>query len=111
MLRDQARAANKRNNAQTNTQVEDNSTNANKRHKTDNGLQNQNKQGEQTRKKKEAREERACPYCLVMPYPHRYSECPDKKAVQAKKAEQRAKKDVQIARLSITSGKAEDITE
>ncbi|KNC77406.1 hypothetical protein SARC_10131 [Sphaeroforma arctica JP610] len=45
MLRDQARAANKRNNAQTNMQVEDNSTNANKRHNTDNGAHNQNKQG------------------------------------------------------------------
>ncbi|KNC70830.1 hypothetical protein SARC_16641, partial [Sphaeroforma arctica JP610] len=36
MLRDQERAANRRNNAQTNTQVEDSSTNANKRLKTDN---------------------------------------------------------------------------
>ncbi|KNC85519.1 hypothetical protein SARC_02320 [Sphaeroforma arctica JP610] len=45
MLRDQARAANKRNSAQTNRQVVDNSTNANKRHTPDDGAHNQNKQG------------------------------------------------------------------
>ncbi|KNC79639.1 hypothetical protein SARC_07975 [Sphaeroforma arctica JP610] len=86
MLRDQARAANKRNNTQTNTQVENKSTNANKRRKTDNGAHNQNRQRGQTQKKKGAREERTCPYCQVMPSPHRYSECPEKKANQAKKA-------------------------
>ncbi|KNC78741.1 hypothetical protein SARC_08836 [Sphaeroforma arctica JP610] len=69
MLRDQTRTANKRNNAQTTTPAEDNSTNANKR------------------------------------------ECPEKKANQATKTEQRAKKDIQIAKLSITSGKVEDITD
>ncbi|KNC86876.1 hypothetical protein SARC_00971 [Sphaeroforma arctica JP610] len=111
ILRDQVRTANKRNNAQTNTQVEDNSTNANKWHKPDNGTYNHNKQGGHTQKKKGAREECACPYCLAMPSPHRFSECPNKKANQAKKAEEQAKKDVKIARLSITSGNVEDITE
>ncbi|KNC86423.1 hypothetical protein SARC_01429 [Sphaeroforma arctica JP610] len=111
MLRDQTRAANKRNNAQTNAQVEDYSTNANKRHKPDDGAHHQHRQGGQTQKKKGAREECACPCCQKMPSPHRYSECPEKKTNQAKKAEQRAKKDVQIARLSITSDKVEDITE
>ncbi|KNC71524.1 hypothetical protein SARC_15935, partial [Sphaeroforma arctica JP610] len=58
-----------------------------------------------------AREERACLYCLAMPSPHRFSECSKKKANQTKKAEEQTKKDVQIARLSITSGKVEVITE
>ncbi|KNC81368.1 hypothetical protein SARC_06312 [Sphaeroforma arctica JP610] len=40
-----------------------------------------------------------------------FCECLEKKANQAKKAAQQAKKDVQIARLSITSGKVDDITE
>ncbi|KNC83147.1 hypothetical protein SARC_04598 [Sphaeroforma arctica JP610] len=72
MLRDQARAANnanKRNNTQANTQVEDNFMNANKRHKTDNGTHNQHKQGGQTQKQKGAREERACP-TVMNRHPH-----------------------------------------
>ncbi|KNC80832.1 hypothetical protein SARC_06814 [Sphaeroforma arctica JP610] len=76
----------------------------------DSGAHIQNKQGGQTEKKKGAREERVCPYCLVLPSPHRYSECNKKKANQARKAEERVEKDVQIARLSITSGKVEVIT-
>ncbi|KNC87440.1 hypothetical protein SARC_00423 [Sphaeroforma arctica JP610] len=103
MLRDQARAANNANqinNTQANTQVEDNSMNANKRHKTGNGTHNQHKHGGQTQKRKEH-----------VKSVHRYSESPEKKANQAKKALQQAKKDVQIARSSITSGKVEDITE
>ncbi|KNC82647.1 hypothetical protein SARC_05068 [Sphaeroforma arctica JP610] len=94
-------------------QAENSTTNANKRYKPDNGAPNQNKPVGQAQEKKEAREERPCPYCLVMPAPHRYSKCPNnnKKVNEAKQAEERAKKDVQIARLSITSGKVEEITE
>ncbi|KNC84190.1 hypothetical protein SARC_03580 [Sphaeroforma arctica JP610] len=98
MLRYQVRAANKRNNAQTTTPAEANTTNANKRYKTDNGANDHHPTWEQAQEKKGAREERACPYCL-------------KKANQVKQAEHQAKKDVQIARISITSGKVEDITE
>ncbi|KNC80833.1 hypothetical protein SARC_06815 [Sphaeroforma arctica JP610] len=43
ILRDQLRAQNKRNNAQTNLQAENSTTNANKRYKPDNGAPNQNK--------------------------------------------------------------------
>ncbi|KNC84798.1 hypothetical protein SARC_03006 [Sphaeroforma arctica JP610] len=65
----------------------------------------------QTQEKKGAREERTCPYCKEMPVPHRFSQCPMKASNQAKQVEEQVKKDVQIAKLSITSGKIEDITE
>ncbi|KNC77785.1 hypothetical protein SARC_09766 [Sphaeroforma arctica JP610] len=81
MLRDQVRAANKRNNAQTTTPAEANTTNANNDIKQTMVQTTTILQGD--------------------------SKCPKKK----EQAKERAKKDVQIARLSIASGKVEDITE
>ncbi|KNC83328.1 hypothetical protein SARC_04423 [Sphaeroforma arctica JP610] len=111
MLREQLRVHNKRQNAQTTIQDENSTTTVHKWYKPDNGAPNQNKPVVQAQEKKGAREERACPYCLVMLAPHRFSKCLKKKLNQAKQAEERAKKDVQIARLSITSDNVEDITE
>ncbi|KNC87292.1 hypothetical protein SARC_00619 [Sphaeroforma arctica JP610] len=82
-----------------------------KRHKPDNGVPKQTKPIRQPQENKGAREERACPYCKVIPAPHRFSQCPMKPSSQAKQAEERVKHVVHIARLSNTSGKVEHITE
>ncbi|KNC80259.1 hypothetical protein SARC_07382 [Sphaeroforma arctica JP610] len=52
---------------------------------------------------------RACTYSEVSPAPHRFSQCSMKASNQAKKAEERVKNDVQVARMSITSRKVEEI--
>ncbi|KNC83840.1 hypothetical protein SARC_03922 [Sphaeroforma arctica JP610] len=103
----------KRHNAQATNhgQAQSRTTTTNKRHKPDNGVPNQTKPTGQTQEKKGAREKRACLYCKEMPAPHRFSLCPKKATNQAKQADEQVKKDVQIARLSITSGKVDGVTE
>ncbi|KNC85493.1 hypothetical protein SARC_02330 [Sphaeroforma arctica JP610] len=82
-------------------------TAAAKRHKPNNGTRRQTRAAGQPHKKKRA-QIRACPYCKVSA-PHRFSQCPMKASDQNKKAEERIKNDMQVARLSITSGKVEDM--
>ncbi|KNC84711.1 hypothetical protein SARC_03085 [Sphaeroforma arctica JP610] len=109
MLREQLRVQNKRQNTQTINHVERGTTATNKRHKPANGPFNQTKPTGQAQEKKGSREERPCPYCKVMPASHRFSLCPNKASNQVKQAEERVKKDVQIARLSITTGKVKTL--
>ncbi|KNC84965.1 hypothetical protein SARC_02820 [Sphaeroforma arctica JP610] len=97
--------------AVTHSQSQNGKPTATKRHKPDNGALKQIKSIGQPQEKKGAREDRACPYCKVMPAPQRFSLCPMKASYQTKQAEERVKNDVQIARLSNTSGKVEDITD
>ncbi|KNC84146.1 hypothetical protein SARC_03628 [Sphaeroforma arctica JP610] len=63
------------------------------------------------KRRKGARDVRAYPYCKVMPAPHRFSQCLMKASNQTKQAEERVKNDIQVARLSIASGRVEDITD
>ncbi|KNC84327.1 hypothetical protein SARC_03451 [Sphaeroforma arctica JP610] len=78
MPREQLRVQNKRQNTQTTNHAESN-----------NGAPNQTKPIGQAQEKKGEREERACPYCKVMPAPHRFSQCPMKASNQTTQAEER----------------------
>ncbi|KNC85523.1 hypothetical protein SARC_02284 [Sphaeroforma arctica JP610] len=71
MLREQLRVQNKRQNSQTTNHPESSTTATNKRHKPDNGAPNQPQPTGQAQEKKRSREERSCPYCKIMPGPHR----------------------------------------
>ncbi|KNC82289.1 hypothetical protein SARC_05423 [Sphaeroforma arctica JP610] len=89
----------KRHNSQTATQSQSQGspTTTTKRHKPDNGAPKQTKPIGQAQEKKGVREERACPYFNVKASNH------------IKQAEERVRNDLQVARLSITSGKQDSM--